>query len=157
MPWIVLNPSGARRPALKAMSPRVLMAVHPKLLGSKPSSTLSATLVKVYCGAGGAVCARASESIAPSAMASPTTRANTITNRRRFDDLWCVNIPPPPSEATPGRVRAASWLSLATLYGNWQDQRTFAPFFIRADTFPRMGYVCCYLAVACRCELLRTP
>jgi hypothetical protein len=70
-PGIVLNPSGARRPALKATSPGVLIAAHPKLKGSKPSLALSATFVKVYCGAGGTVCARAPESIAPNAKATP--------------------------------------------------------------------------------------
>src|SRR5215211_5879654 len=92
MPGTVLNPSGATRPALKAMSPRSLIAAHPKLLGSKPSSTLSATLVKVYCGAD---CARASDSIAPSATLSPVKRTRSSARVRKTDaGLW-VNIHPP--------------------------------------------------------------
>src|SRR5215211_6022999 len=129
------------------MSPRLLIAEQSKLNGSNPSPALSATLVKVYCGA--AVCACASESIAPSTMASPATTAKASANSRRFDDLWCVNIPPPPSEATSGRVRAASWLSFVTLYGNWQDQQTFAPFYTHRH-FPPDGLCLLLLGVACR-------
>ena len=51
-PGIVLNPSGAGRPARNAMPPRRLIAAHPKLDESNPSSTLSATLVKANLGAG---------------------------------------------------------------------------------------------------------
>src|SRR5215218_2963117 len=81
------------------MSPRLLIAEHSKLKGSNPSSALSATLVKVYCGA---ACARAAESIAPSSMASPATSANTKINRRKADDLWYVSILPP----LPSGIRA---------------------------------------------------
>src|SRR5918994_117244 len=100
MPSIVLNPSGARRPALKATSPLVLIAAHPKLLGSKPSSTLSATLVKVYCGA---VCARASDSTAPSTRLSPAKRANISAKERRVvGRLWVTILPPSVDHARTG-------------------------------------------------------
>src|SRR5215207_803063 len=72
------------------MSPRLLIAEHSKLKGSKPSSALSATLVKVYCGA--LSCACAAESIAPSVRASPTTSANTTANRCSVDRRWYVSI-----------------------------------------------------------------
>src|SRR5215203_1058331 len=92
MPGTVLNPSGATRPALKAMSPRSLIAAHPKLSGAKPSSTLSATLVKVYCVA---ACARASDSTAPSATLSPVKRASISAKVRSTDGRLWVNIHPP--------------------------------------------------------------
>src|SRR5918995_3910245 len=92
MPSIVF-PSGAGRPALKAISPRVLIAAHPKLKGSKPSSTLLATSVKVYCGA---VCARASASTAPITRHSAVERAKDSANRRSSADgrLWVSILPP---------------------------------------------------------------
>src|SRR5918995_5791180 len=92
MPGIVLNPSGARRPALKAMSPRAWIAAHPKLLGPKPSSVLSATLVKVY---GGAVCAHARDSTAPSTRPSAVKRANISAKEPGTDGrLWVTILPP---------------------------------------------------------------
>src|SRR5687768_13660709 len=56
MPGVVLKPSAARRPALKATSPPALIEAHPKLNGSKLSSVLSASFVKLYscASAGGA-------------------------------------------------------------------------------------------------------
>src|SRR5918995_607644 len=110
-----------------------LPSVNQRFL-SEPTVTYLGSLFVVgtlYCVNLKRSAALAAESIAPSTMASPATRATTTANRRRFDDLWCVNIPSPPSEATSGRVRAASWLSFVTLYGNWQDQWTFAPFYTR--------------------------
>src|ERR687896_1120635 len=48
MPGVVLKPSAARRPALNATSPPALIEAHPKLNGSKLSSVLSASFVKLY-------------------------------------------------------------------------------------------------------------
>jgi hypothetical protein len=47
MPSNELSPSEDDRPALNAMSPRLLIDAQVKLLGLKSSRELSATLVKV--------------------------------------------------------------------------------------------------------------
>src|SRR5687767_7882381 len=74
MPSKELSPSELVRPALNAMSPRLLIEAHVKAFGSKPSRALSATLVKVYFAAAGEIAgtradtARAAVRMRPSRM-----------------------------------------------------------------------------------------
>src|SRR5918995_2911761 len=131
MPGTVVNPSRAARPARKAMSPRSLIAAHPELLGSKPSSTLSATLVKVYCGAD---CACASDSIAPSATLSPVKRARISARVRRTGGrLWAYIHPPCVDHARASSFYGWSLPPLATASARnppvytHQARRTVAP------------------------------
>src|SRR5919106_5044903 len=84
MPGVVLKPSAARRPALKVTSPPALIEAHPKLNGSKLSSVLSASFVKLYswASAGGACADRTATAAAqlnrPSLSLRATPPANEI-------------------------------------------------------------------------------
>jgi hypothetical protein len=51
MPSNELSPSELVRPALNAISPRLLIEAQVKLFGLKSSRALSATLVNLYCAA----------------------------------------------------------------------------------------------------------